>query len=158
MTAVCGRPTIGFSDRSDAVIASTPRLLAGAIVIALSGPVLILATAACRGELGASPGPAGRSARHAGYLTWMLCGTIVTLLVYAPGGLQSPQPFFGGELLVRSSPSPIALSGSGGFSVLLPSSPAWIGASLMTQGFAVEASGSTLSVVPLNALELVLGY
>ena len=83
--------------------------------------------------------------------------TLLTVLVFAPGGLLSPVPLFGGELLVQLSPAPIMLTGSGGYSIAIPSGGSWTGTSLVFQGLRLDLIGGNVTFVPLNAMQLVLG-
>ena len=83
--------------------------------------------------------------------------TILTFLAYAPGGLATPTPLFGGELLIQTSPSPIAFAGFGTYSMSIPSGTGWIGTVLTFQGFRVDSIGGTPTFVPLNAYDLVFG-
>ncbi|MCA8976225.1 MAG: hypothetical protein KDC98_16000 [Planctomycetes bacterium] len=83
--------------------------------------------------------------------------TILTILGYAPNGLAAPSPLFGGELLLQTTPPPIAIFGFGSYSMAIPSASAWIGTAVVFQGFRAEVTATGTALVPLNALELVLG-
>jgi len=82
--------------------------------------------------------------------------TVLTFLVFAPGGLASPSPLFGGELLIDST-SAIALAGLGVYTIGIPSGPGWLGIVLPFQGFRVDVVGGTATFVPLNANERMRG-
>jgi hypothetical protein len=83
--------------------------------------------------------------------------TILTFLGFAPGGLAAPSPLAGGELLISTSPGPIAWAGFGSYALAIPAAPGWAGTVLTIQGFRVDLVGPTTRFVPLNALDLVLG-
>lgn len=83
--------------------------------------------------------------------------TILTFLAYAPGGLAGPSPLFGGELLIQTSPAPVAFAAFGSYSLAIPAGSGWLGTVLTFQGFRVDLVGPTSTFVPLNANDLVLG-
>lgn len=83
--------------------------------------------------------------------------TILTFLAYAPGGLATPTPLFGGELLIQTAPSPVAFAGFGTYSMSIPSGLGWLGTVLTFQGFRVDSVAGTPTFVPLNANDLVFG-
>lgn len=88
----------------------------------------------------------------------MTPNTALTFLVYAPGGLVAPTPLFQGELLVASLPPAVAISGAGSYQMPVPNSAGWVGTVLTFQGFRLDLVGPTAFLVPLNALDLVVGY
>ncbi len=82
--------------------------------------------------------------------------TIINLLagsLAAP--VTSPTPW-GGEFLIALQPAPILFQSNGDFTVAVPNLPTLIGSRIRSQGFRIEGNPST--VVPLNALDLLLGY
>ncbi len=83
--------------------------------------------------------------------------TVLTFLAFAPTGLAAPSPLFGGELLIQTSPAPVAFAGFGSYSLAIPSGSGWLGTVLTFQGFRVDQVGPTSMFVPLNANDLVLG-
>ncbi|HZN39575.1 MAG TPA: hypothetical protein VFD82_12275 [Planctomycetota bacterium] len=83
--------------------------------------------------------------------------TLLTLLVFAPGGLLSPVPLFGGELLVQLSPAPVMLTSPGSYSIPIPAAGSWTGTQLAFQGLRLDLIGGNVTFVPLNAMQLVLG-
>ena len=83
--------------------------------------------------------------------------TILTFIAFAPGGLATPSPLFGGELLINTTPSPAAFAGFGSYSLGIPSGTGWLGTVLTFQGFRVDSVGPSQTFVPLNALDLVIG-
>ena len=72
-------------------------------------------------------------------------------------GTPGQLPFLGGEILIGLVPPPTFLPGVGAHSVPIPSAPVFMGASLFTQGFRVDAPGGIPALVLLNAQDLVLG-
>ncbi|MBM4062281.1 MAG: hypothetical protein FJ265_14465 [Planctomycetes bacterium] len=83
--------------------------------------------------------------------------TVLTFLAYAPAGLAPPSPLFGGELLIGTTPAPIAWASFGSYAMAIPAGSSWTGTVLTFQGFRVDSIGPTLAFVPLNANDLVLG-
>lgn len=83
--------------------------------------------------------------------------TIATLLAYSDGGIGTPVPVFGGELLLNPLPSLSLFTGFGSYSIPIPASSTWLGTVLALQGVRVDVVGGTLAIVPLNAQQLVLG-
>lgn len=83
--------------------------------------------------------------------------TVLSALVYAPGGLSSPIPLFGGELLILPSPAPIAFTGFGTYALAIPVASTWTGYVLPFQGVRLDVVGGVPTFVPLNAMQLVLG-
>ncbi|MEO6594832.1 MAG: hypothetical protein ABIP94_08780 [Planctomycetota bacterium] len=84
--------------------------------------------------------------------------TLLTMLAYGPGGLLNPAvPLFGGELLIQFSPSPVLFTGAGSYSIAIPAASSWIGTALTFQGVRLDLVAGTPTIVPLNAIELVLG-
>ena len=83
--------------------------------------------------------------------------TILTFLAYAPAGRAAPTPLFGGELLIQTSPAPVALAAFGSYAMAIPSGATWLGTVLTFQGFRVDNLGGTPTFVPLNGNDLVLG-
>ena len=74
-----------------------------------------------------------------------------------PTGLAAPTPLFGGELLIQTTPAPVAFAGFGSYAMAIPSGIGWLGTVLTFQGFRVDNLGGTPTFVPLNANDLVLG-
>ena len=83
--------------------------------------------------------------------------TLLTFIAYAPSGLGAPSLLFGGELLIQTSPAPVAFAGFGSYSMAIPLGAGWVGTHLVFQGFRVDNLGGTPTFVPLNANDLVLG-
>ena len=83
--------------------------------------------------------------------------TLLTVLAWAPGGLASPLPLFGGELLVQLSPGPVLLTSPGSYSIAIPAAGSWTGTELVFQGLRLDLIGGNVTFVPLNAMQLVLG-
>lgn len=83
--------------------------------------------------------------------------TILTFLAFAPAGLAAPTPLFGGELLIGTSPPPVAWAAFGSYAMAIPSATGWLGTVLTFQGFRVDLVGPTTRFLPLNANDLVLG-
>jgi hypothetical protein len=83
--------------------------------------------------------------------------TIGTFLAFAPGGPSAPVPLLGGEVLVQINPAPILISGTGSYSIAIPTGPSWLGFPAYTQGLRVDAVGPTQTFRLLNAIDLVIG-
>lgn len=83
--------------------------------------------------------------------------TILTFLAFAPGGLATPSPLFGGELLIDTTVPPVAFASFGNYSMAIPSGAAWAGTVLTFQGFRVDSLAGVPTFVPLNGNDLVLG-
>jgi hypothetical protein len=83
--------------------------------------------------------------------------TVLTVLGYAPAGLGTPQPLFGGELLLATAPPPIGIFGYGAYAMAIPSAATWLGTEIVFQGFQLQNVGPTVTLVPLNANVLRLG-
>jgi hypothetical protein len=83
--------------------------------------------------------------------------TLLTAIVYAPAGLLTPVPLFGGELLVDPSQPFVALVGTSSYSLPIPSASSWVGTTLAFQGVRLELVSGTPAFVPLNAMVLMLG-
>lgn len=83
--------------------------------------------------------------------------TLLSALVYAPGGFGAPLPLFGGELLIQPAPSPIAFTGLGSYSLAIPAAPTWAGTALHFQGLRLDLVGGVPTFVPLNALLVTIG-
>jgi hypothetical protein len=83
--------------------------------------------------------------------------TALTFLVFAPAGLAAPRPLFGGELLLATSPAGTAFAAQGSYQMNIPASASWTGTVLAFQGFRVDLVGPTQVLVPLNAMQLILG-
>lgn len=83
--------------------------------------------------------------------------TILTFLAFAPAGLATPSPLFGGELLIGTTVPPVAFAGFGSYSMAIPAGTGWQGTVLTFQGFRVDQLASGATFVPLNANDLVLG-
>ena len=83
--------------------------------------------------------------------------TLLTFLVYAPGGLMPPVPLFGGELLIQVAPAPVALASAGSYSIVIPPASSWTGTVLTFQGLRLDLIGGTPTFVLLNAMDLVVG-
>lgn len=83
--------------------------------------------------------------------------TLLTALVYAPGGFGAPLPLFGGELLLQPSPAPIAFTGLTSYAVPIPAAPSWVGTLLHFQGLRLDLVAGVPTFVPLNALLVTIG-
>jgi hypothetical protein len=83
--------------------------------------------------------------------------TLLTALVYAPAGLGTPVPLFGGELLVDPSLPFIAFTGTTSYSLAIPPQSSWVGTSLVFQAVRLDLVGSSPMFVPLNAMQLIVG-
>jgi len=83
--------------------------------------------------------------------------TLLSAIVYAPGGFITAVPLFGGELLINPSPPPIAFTALSSFSLPIPAAPSWTGTVLPFQGVRLDLVGGVPTFVPLNALMLVIG-
>jgi hypothetical protein len=121
-------------------------------------------TASCNFYNGTNVNPPGFSCQTLPVLgtTWQgliapVPNTLLTMLVFAPGGLLSPLPAFGGELLVQLSPAPIILTSPGSYAIAIPAAGSWTGTQLAFQGLRLDLVGGNVTFVPLNAMELVLG-
>jgi hypothetical protein len=83
--------------------------------------------------------------------------TLVTFLAWAPGGMGTPLPLFGGEVLVQPAPPPVLFSSPNPYTVPIPSSPTWIGTALTFQGLRLDIVGAVPTIVLLNAIDVVVG-
>jgi hypothetical protein len=82
--------------------------------------------------------------------------TLLSALAYAPNGLSAPVPLFGGELLV--DPGALVLfAGGPNYSFPVPAAPSWTGTVLTFQGLRLEQGAGGLAIVPLNAVQLLVG-
>jgi hypothetical protein len=82
--------------------------------------------------------------------------TLLSALAYAPFGLQTPVPLFGGELLVDPN-SLVLFTGGPSYGFAIPASPAWVGSVLTFQGLRLDLVAGTPAIVPLNAQVLLVG-
>lgn len=83
--------------------------------------------------------------------------SVTCYIAFAFGPAPSPIPVLNGEVLIRTTPAPVLVSGFGAFSIPIPSGAAWNGFQLSTQGVRLDVVGPTVGIVLLNALDLVLG-
>lgn len=83
--------------------------------------------------------------------------TTLTFLVFAPGGPSAPVPFLGYEILVQTSPDPVAVTGIGTYNTLLPTGAMWLGYTVATQAVRLDTVGPAQQFVFLNAQDVVLG-
>jgi hypothetical protein len=84
-------------------------------------------------------------------------GTLLTAIVFAPAGLGTPLPLFGGELLVDPSASLVAFTSPGSFALAIPPDASWVGFAMAFQGLRLELVGGSPTIVPLNAIQAVVG-
>jgi hypothetical protein len=120
--------------------------------------------ASCNAFNGTNVNPAGFGCTSLPVLggTWQASvfntpSTLLTALVYAEGGFGAPIPLFGGELLLDPSAPWIAFAGTTNYSLAIPADPFWVGTTLHFQAVRLEAVGSALTFVPLNALQVIVG-
>ncbi|MEM7199432.1 MAG: hypothetical protein AAF628_04150 [Planctomycetota bacterium] len=111
---------------------------------------------------GSGLNPVGYSSQAAPVLgtAWMPAvattpSTLATLVGLSTAPAQTP--FAGGELLIGVAPLPAVVSGLGAHTVPIPGAPALLGVPLFTQGFRVDSPAGAPALVPLNAIDLVLG-
>ncbi|HEX5050903.1 MAG TPA: hypothetical protein VFZ65_03945 [Planctomycetota bacterium] len=83
--------------------------------------------------------------------------TLLTAIAYAPAGLGSPLPLFGGELLLNPAQPLVVMTGTTNYSLAIPAAASWVGTTLALQGLRLELVGGTPSIVPLNAMLLMVG-
>ena len=83
--------------------------------------------------------------------------TLLTALVFAPAGLATPVPLFGGELLLDASQPFLAFAGATNYALPIPAASSWVGTTLVFQGLRLELVGGSPEIVPLNAMLLMLG-
>ncbi|MEM7203039.1 MAG: hypothetical protein AAF628_22455 [Planctomycetota bacterium] len=83
--------------------------------------------------------------------------TSLTAIGLAALPAQFPLPGTSGELLLGLAPPPTFLVGLGTHSLTIPRNASLVGARLYSQGFRIDAPGGTATLVPLNALDVVLG-
>lgn len=88
---------------------------------------------------------------------WNTPGTVLTAIVFAPAGLGSPVPLFGGELLLNTAQPLIAFPGTTNYSIPIPAAASWVGTRFAFQGVRLDLVGGSPTVVPLNAMLLILG-
>ena len=82
--------------------------------------------------------------------------TVLSALAFAPNGPAAPVPLFGGELLV--DPTALVLFvGGPNYAFAVPAAPSWTGTVLTFQGLRLEQQAGSLGIVPLNAVQLVVG-
>lgn len=84
--------------------------------------------------------------------------TALTFLVFAPFGTipPAPLPLFGGEQLIDATGA-VAFAGLGAYTMGIPNGPGWLGTVLSFQGFRVDHIGPAVTLVPLNAQDLLMG-
>ena len=83
--------------------------------------------------------------------------TLLTLLAYAPLGIGTPIPVFGGELLLQPSAGDVLFPGTGSYSLPIPNSSSWTGVQFTFQAVRIDSIGGVPTIVPMNARTLVLG-
>lgn len=83
--------------------------------------------------------------------------TLLTLLAYAPLGIGTPVPLFGGELLLLPSAGDVLFPGAGSYSMPIPNSSSWTGVQFTFQAVRIDSIGGVLTIVPMNVRTLVLG-
>lgn len=83
--------------------------------------------------------------------------TLLTLLAYAPLGIGTPIPVFGGELLLQPSAGDVLFPGAGSYALPIPNASVWTGVQFTFQAVRVDSIGGVLTIVPMNARTLVLG-
>jgi hypothetical protein len=83
--------------------------------------------------------------------------TLLTALVYSPAGLATATPVFGGELLLNPAQAFVAFVGTTDYTVPIPSASSWAGTSLALQAVRLDVVGGSPTLVPLNAMLLLLG-
>lgn len=83
--------------------------------------------------------------------------TLLTLLAYAPLGIGTPIPVFGGELLLQPSAGDVLFPGTGSYSLPIPNASVWTGVQFTFQAVRVDSIGGVPTIVPMNARTLVLG-
>lgn len=82
--------------------------------------------------------------------------TVLSAIVFAPGGFAPAFPLFGGELLVQPA-GLVAFSGLNNYTFAIPAATSWTGTVLPFQGVRLDVIGGVPTFVPLNALRLVIG-
>jgi hypothetical protein len=88
---------------------------------------------------------------------WNLPNTILTAIVWAPAGLGTPVPQFGGEMLLNPAQPLVGLLGAQNYSLAIPAEASWVGTTLVFQGVRLDLVSGVPAVVPLNAVMLMLG-
>lgn len=83
--------------------------------------------------------------------------TLLTLLAYAPLGIGTPIPVFGGELLLTPSAADVLFPGSGSYSLPIPNSSSWTGVEFTFQAVRIDSISGVPTIVPMNVRTLVLG-
>jgi hypothetical protein len=83
--------------------------------------------------------------------------TLLTALMFAPAGIGTPVPLFGGEVLVDPSGGLVAFTSPGTYSIAIPSATSWIGTTVTFQGLRLDLVAGSPTFVPLNGQQLVLG-
>ena len=83
--------------------------------------------------------------------------TLLTLLAYAPLGIGTPIPVFGGELLLQPSAGDVLFPGTGSYSLPIPNSSSWTGVQFTFQAVRIDSIGGVPTIVPMNVRTLVLG-
>lgn len=83
--------------------------------------------------------------------------TLLTLLAYAPLGIGTPIPVFGGELLLQPSAGDVLFPGTGSYALPIPNSSVWTGVQFTFQAVRIDSIGGVPTIVPMNARTLVLG-
>jgi hypothetical protein len=84
--------------------------------------------------------------------------TLLTLLAYAPAGLGTPVPVFGGELLLSPSAGDLLLASPGSYAIPIPSGSSWLGTTLSFQGVRLQLVAGVATIQPMNARRLRLGF
>jgi hypothetical protein len=83
--------------------------------------------------------------------------TLFTALVYAPAGLGQPMPLSGGELLLSTAQPLVAFTGTTNYSFAVPAASSWVGTRLVFQGVRFDRVQGSPTLVPLNAMMVMLG-
>jgi hypothetical protein len=84
--------------------------------------------------------------------------TVLTALMYSPVGLLAPPvPLFGGELLVNPSQAFTAFVGTTNYMFAIPSLSSLAGSTLVFQGLRLDVDSGSPTLVPLNAMLVMLG-
>lgn len=81
--------------------------------------------------------------------------TLLTFVMVAFNPAPIPMPLLGGEVLIDTNA--ISLPGYGVHNFAVPNSQVWIGLRLFLQGFRYDATGPTMHIALLNAIDATLG-